>query len=52
MCFLNFHSSLSGSGLQMVMVDTLEPVLILVGMVGQLGHDPNVPKGQGDQVLL
>ena len=36
----------------MVMVDTLEPVLILVGMVGQLGHDPNVPKGQGDQVLL
>ena len=34
------------------MVDNLEPVLTLVGMVGQLGLDQNVPKGQVVQVLL
>ena len=50
--FLNFRSILSGSGPQMVMVDTFGPVLILVGRVGHLGQDPNVSKGPKHQVPL
>ena len=49
---LEFLLYLIAKGLQMLMVATLGSVVSLVGWMGQLGHDQNVPKGPVVQVLL
>ena len=49
---LEFLLYLIAKGLQMLMVATLGSVICLVGWMGQLGHDQNVPKGPVVQVLL